>query len=331
MLKNRYSGNMTNLNTIESNIKAVQAAYSKLDISKLTQAELDQLVEDSKEIYEWAVVLRYKAYEEKVFGNEKPVQTVQIEVPTINIPLEPTPEVKEESLSSMTAAPSTNEQAPFDFSMFEETEENKEEEKKELTEEKAAIDSSIQEPKQEEVEEDKEDVNKTDDLSAPTPITLEEEIEKIALENISAPLVEEEKTKEEPKVDSEFHLNASEEVKTPEIKHTIDEVPYTSVVEGGNKLISKFSKADSSFSSQIGMTKLSTLIGAFGLNERLQYINELFDGSSEAFAEAIKTIDSQTSFDEALAKTSIFADQYHWDIESDTVEELVTKIRRRYA
>jgi hypothetical protein len=35
---------------------------------QLTEEELAQFVEDSKELYEKAIVLRYKAYEEKVFG-----------------------------------------------------------------------------------------------------------------------------------------------------------------------------------------------------------------------------------------------------------------------
>lgn len=319
---------MTKLNTIESNIKAVQATYTKLDKSKLTQDELDLLVENSKEIYEWAVVLRYKAYEEKVF-EKSPIIKETEESPISNFQFEETPlstsEVKEESLSSMQETREEKEQPPFDFSMFDESEERQKQKDEKKTDDLFL--PTIQ---------PEENSDKKENATPPPPITIEEEIEKIALENISAPLSVEEKLKEkeaktaEIKEESGFLIKDLEEPKIPEIKHSIDEVPYTPV-DGVNKFVAKFSKVDPSFSSQIGMTKIGTLIGAFGLNERLQYINELFDGSSEAFAEAIKTIDSQTSLEEALAKTSIFADQYHWDIESDTVEELVIKIKRRYA
>jgi len=260
---------------------------------------------------------------------ESPIIKETEESPISNFKFEETQlsteEVKEESLSSMQETREEKEQAPFDFSMFDESEE-----KLKDKEEEQPVDLSIPPIQPEEDSENKAIP------TPPPPITIEEEIEKIALENISAPLSTEEKSgekeakKEEEKEQSGFLLKDKEEPKIPEVKHNIDEVPYTSV-DGVNKFVAKFSKVDPSFASQIGMTKIGTLIGAFGLNERLQYINELFDGSSEAFAEAIKTIDSQNSIEEALVKTSIFADQYHWDIESDTVEELVIKIKRRYA
>jgi hypothetical protein len=79
------------------------------------------------------------------------------------------------------------------------------------------------------------------------------------------------------------------------------------------------------------MSRLDTLIGSFGLNERLQFINELFEGSSEAFSEAIKTIDSLSGQHEALSRASSLATQYKWDKDSETVEDFVLKIKRRYA
>ena len=79
------------------------------------------------------------------------------------------------------------------------------------------------------------------------------------------------------------------------------------------------------------MSKLDTLIGSFGLNERLQYINELFNGSSEHFSEAVKIIDNQSNIEEALLKTSVYANQFNWENDSETVEEFVIKIKRRYA
>lgn len=79
------------------------------------------------------------------------------------------------------------------------------------------------------------------------------------------------------------------------------------------------------------MPPLDTLVGSFGLNERLQFINELFNGSSEEFAEAIKALDASTGFDEALNKAATFGLRNQWDRESETVLDFVNKLKRRYA
>ena len=76
---------------------------------------------------------------------------------------------------------------------------------------------------------------------------------------------------------------------------------------------------------------MSTLIGSFGLNERLQYINELFEGSSEGFSDAIKAIDHSGDFNQAIDKIAGFANQHHWDLESETVEDFIAKVKRRHA
>jgi hypothetical protein len=107
-------------------------------------------------------------------------------------------------------------------------------------------------------------------------------------------------------------------------------VDQTPVAES-DEFVKRFSAIDPSLQHQLTMSRLETLIGSFGLNERLQFINELFDGSSEAFSDAIKTIDTQSDEQSALRKVSTLATQFNWDQDSETVEEFVLKIKRRYA
>lgn len=95
--------------------------------------------------------------------------------------------------------------------------------------------------------------------------------------------------------------------------------------------ITKYNIVDGNLASQIGVTKIASLIGSFGLNERLQFINELFDGSSEHFSNAIKTLDVQASSGNARTKVAEFAVSNNWEVESDTVVEFMQKIIRRYA
>lgn len=115
-----------------------------------------------------------------------------------------------------------------------------------------------------------------------------------------------------------------------EQKITMEQVIQTPVADDNKAFIKHFSAIEPGFFNQIGMSRLDTLIGSFGLNERLQYINELFNGSSEAFSDAVKRLDHVGSYQDALIEASKYAHEFDWDIESETVEELVTKLKRRH-
>jgi len=262
---------MTNLNGLAATLHAIQAAYTKLEKGKLTQEELDLLLTNSREIYERAVVLQYKFYEEKVFGVKeeevKPIDNVaQKEVKPIESP-EMVDEVINEVAIEEVIEEIAEEQPAFDFSLF---------------------DDSAEEVKNEELEDE-------------------------AIEHIS------------------INSTTSDEGGLHEERIVMEQVTLTPTGEENQRFIERYSKHDPNFSNQIAMSKLETLVGSFGLNERLHYINELFDGSSEVFADAVKAINTLSSLEEALIVTSKFANQYNWEIDSETVEEFVFKIKRRYA
>ncbi len=83
--------------------------------------------------------------------------------------------------------------------------------------------------------------------------------------------------------------------------------------------------------SQMGYQPLSTLVGAFGLNERLLFINELFSGSSENFSDAIKNLDTRSSLEDAINLIDNLASQHNWSDTPEAVEEFLQKIYRRFA
>lgn len=93
----------------------------------------------------------------------------------------------------------------------------------------------------------------------------------------------------------------------------------------------RISEIEQEIRNQIGFSPLSTLTGSFGLNERLLYINELFDGSSESFSDAVKHLDSRLNLSETTTYIEEIAIKFNWDIESETVEEFIQKLCRRYA
>ncbi|MFM7668800.1 MAG: hypothetical protein ACKO7D_11515 [Bacteroidota bacterium] len=115
----------------------------------------------------------------------------------------------------------------------------------------------------------------------------------------------------------------------PEIQY--NEAPTSSAVDSGS-WVAQIQEIESHIPSSSTMSKLDTLIGSFGLNERLQFINELFGGSSEAFSDAVKVLDARTGMDSAREKLAEFAASNNWgDADNETITDFVAKIKRRYA
>lgn len=112
-----------------------------------------------------------------------------------------------------------------------------------------------------------------------------------------------------------------------EVSETLNEV--TSDSKG--TFLDQLNISDSSLHTTMNDSKLDTLIGAFGLNEKLRYINDLFDGSSELFGNAVKTLDSQNDIDSANQKVNELAAEHSWDPEEETVAEFLSYVNRRYA
>jgi len=264
---------MANLSTIEARLKAIEEAFSKLNHGKLTREELEELVVNTQELHERAIILRYKAFEEKIFGERPIVQTPEVEVsivsvaePVVETPIYSMPELEIELDVEEEVIEEIEEQPAFDFSLF---------------------DDSAEQIKEEVLED-----NTFEHLSVSSTESTEDGVH-------------------------EEHI-------------TMEQVIVTPVENSNLDFYNKFSKESGDSAPQFGMTALSTLIGAFGLNERLQYINELFDGSSEAFSDAIKVLDNLSSREEMLIRASAYANNHNWDLKSETVEEFVAKLKRRY-
>lgn len=99
--------------------------------------------------------------------------------------------------------------------------------------------------------------------------------------------------------------------------------------EAASNFLNKLKANNNSLSGHFA--KLSSLIGAFGLNERLRFINDLFDGSSETFSESIKALDAMSDLDSARKKAAEFAVKFDWDPEEEVVSEFMHYLSRRYA
>ena len=118
-----------------------------------------------------------------------------------------------------------------------------------------------------------------------------------------------------------------------EIENTAYESAETSkeIAEDASSLFPKLLKIEKSIAQNYQVMTLETLIGSFTLNERLQFINELFDGSSDLFSSAIKRLDALDNRDSARSVIAEYAAENNWDLDGEVVEDFMLKICSRYA
>ena len=158
---------------------------------------------------------------------------------------------------------------------------------------------------------------------------IEEEIEE-AIEEETTPIIE--LTEEEMKVETPPSIQdiITEEL-VAEVKEEMIEQEEVTPPTDNSSFVDKLNLADKSTHTLTMGAKIDTLIGAFGLNEKLRFINDLFDGSSEDFNNAVKLLDSQNNIAEANEKINQLATEQSWDAEDETAAEFVSFINRRYA
>ena len=152
------------------------------------------------------------------------------------------------------------------------------------------------------------------------------EVEKEIEQSIEEDVLPEIEIKEEELV--EENLDSEEE-----IENTANDSAETSkeIAEDTSSLFPKILKIEKSIAQNYQVMTLETLIGSFTLNERLQFINELFDGSSDLFSSAIKRLDALDNRDSARSVIAEYAAENNWDLDGEVVEDFMLKICSRYA
>lgn len=89
-------------------------------------------------------------------------------------------------------------------------------------------------------------------------------------------------------------------------------------------------KNDRSLADRMQLKPISDLRAAIGLNEKFQFINELFEGSSERYTEAMHLLNSCAGSKQA---EEVFADlkfRYKWDDNNPVFKKLHEFLVRRY-
>ena len=97
-----------------------------------------------------------------------------------------------------------------------------------------------------------------------------------------------------------------------------------------NEAISNSTPANT-LADQLSQTKIDDLTVAIGLNQKFQFIKELFDGDSEAYNKAVKTLNNCDSFEDAqkIVENELMK-PYDWNEEDRATMVFLNLVERRY-
>lgn len=301
----------------------LQTGVEKLESGALSPEDMELLVEDAKELYERMVILRYKIYETNVLGVKEPVISASIRQTEIETPIDLFGSIEEPTIApepefEVTFANGESEILDQEASteQWQEEEEEVEElilEKKEVEQpilEEDAVEEPIQAVENHILEEEKEE----------EPLLEEEEIEE-PIHTFEKPIPDEAPFQEEIEEPIQTFADPVQETEAPtpwEPQFSADQPIWMAEMEANIR-------------DSRSVFPLESLIGAFTLNEKLQFINELFEGSSDDFSTNIKQLDQLASMDAARNMLAELAQTFNWDTESEIVEDFIYKICRRHA
>jgi len=284
------------ISSISMHIKAMEEQGVNIE-------DLDFLVTQCNLLQEQLIILRYKVYEEvaaKNNGEKSP--EIKRSVPAFEaieetvIDSVETPVVTDTPLVEVNDTPPAVK--PFDFSLFSDEEE------------------TLLAPESDKTIE--EHYSETTTIEDEHGITEETTIKEHAA------------TIEEG--DSIIVIN-KEEVTTISFSNESEEKNDQHIVASDHPMIGQFRAMEKNIRSERAILPLETLAGSFTLTEKLQYINALFGGSSEAFGTAVKNLNEQQNMAGAILVLIGNAETNAWNFVKsfEIIEEFVLKICRRYA
>lgn len=278
---------MSKLGSMEDLLEGIEGYLKQKQAGDLGLQDLENLVEFSRELQERCLILRYKAYEKKVFGDTVTETEAIVEEPEISAetPTEVVPEQEAEE------EPKTEQEPAFDFALFDNPDEEEPVFELDLGENESLLAESRQFEPEVEESDSHEEANEEEEQSE---AELEEEKADEQLEKGHEPMAEQGNLSEEEALFEKIFLN------------------------------------DGSLANQLMGAPLDTLVGSFGFNEKFQCAQELFNGSSEDFNEAVAVLDQQSSFAEAKKQLLYYIHLNKWDLEENVTIEFIRKVERRY-
>ncbi len=304
-------GNNQQYQSMKDLIQAVQANVEKIESGALNDQELSSLIDNTRELYDRLVILRYKAFESQVKGEEldkqirvedvhEPAQVVETPEPLKEEPKDlNVPEEKESSAETSESQEKAEENSDGGADLFGGFRLNFTDEPKEKP--KASKPAFKPAPGRQE--------------SIPMPD------QPLPFNNPNPP-----KPVDEPKIEDVVE----EEVPVEDKNQTnlIDEIS-TAPVSLNDKLAAN--QSGDNLAKKLSMQPIADLKTAIGINQKFLFMNDLFKGEHDDFHKAIDNINNMDSINDAQAYISdSLMSKYDWDMDSVSVQNFLGLVERRF-
>lgn len=273
-------------------VSAIENGLKKISKGNITRIELEETVASSRELYERLLIVRYKVYENSILAVEESEELEVVDKET---------EVKKEEET----IPEENKDLEF---FFEDTAKDK-------------SDETII----------RFDLFATPEIESEEKVLPSAEPDEAILPKENTPTFDLIKEDLQEEVLEKEIIAALKEIENTAIDSAETSKEFKEIAEDASDLFPKLMKIEKAITQNYQVMTLETLIGSFTLNERLQFINELFDGSSDLFSSAIKRLDALDNRDSARSVIAEYAAENNWDLDGEVVEDFMLKICSRYA
>jgi hypothetical protein len=122
-------------------------------------------------------------------------------------------------------------------------------------------------------------------------------------------------------------------ISQPIIEETSQPVTTVDTAPTLNDTLRETTTGDSdSVAEKFHRAPIESVARSISLNQKFRFINQLFNGNSSAYNQAVEEIDTLDNYGQALDLVSYrYASQYLWDMSSDEVSELVEILKRRFS
>ncbi len=86
----------------------------------------------------------------------------------------------------------------------------------------------------------------------------------------------------------------------------------------------------SSIGERLQQKRIDSLKTVIGLNDKFEFVKELFDGDSKKYEDVIYTLNNFKKLEEAMQYFSTLKYRFNWDEEQDSLEKLIHMIEKKY-
>jgi hypothetical protein len=283
---------MSKFSSTQELIVRISANLDKINSSEVKVQDFEDLLVETRELYERSLVLRFKAFEKHLAGESLNVHVTSNEFSesTINAKTFHVEGMKESEKQIPADSENfvlSNHESGFEFALFGEIHPQEESLTPDLD---GVIDLPIQE--------------------LPLPQNTKADNQEVA------------KNKDAEQIVNTPTLEAVREIP----------VDFNKPISGGSILDKLASNSQSnSLADQLKNTRISSIASSLTLNDRIRFAKNLFEGNSETFNSSVQLIDSQNSLNDALELMRQYSDRFNWNQEDKNIMDFYELVERRHA